>query len=30
MAVYIAEATAPLAELNTVFADVGRMAAEMV
>lgn len=30
LAVYIAEATAPLAELNTVFADVGRMAAEMV
>lgn len=30
VAVYIAEATAPLAELNTVFADVGRMAAEMV
>jgi beta-lactamase class A len=30
IAVYIAEATAPLAELNTVFADVGRMAAEMV
>ncbi|MGH6805875.1 MAG: class A beta-lactamase [Ensifer adhaerens] len=30
LAVYIAEATAPLAELNTVFAGVGRMAAEMV
>lgn len=30
IAVYIAEATAPLAELNSVFADVGRMAAEMV
>lgn len=30
IAVYIAEATAPLVELNAVFADVGRMAADMV
>ncbi len=30
IAVYIAEATAPLSVLNTVFADVGRMAAELV